>query len=262
MNDSITYIHGTTPSEQERLAGLNRLTNEAFLEFLGIRPGMRVLEVGSGLGLLAVAVARSASDVHVIGLEQSAEQIEAAALEPAVHYVQGDAHKLQFKDGSFDLVYARYVLEHVASPETVLREMKRVTRPGCRVVACENDSSLIRFDPDCPAWELVWKAFRQHQQSLGGDSEIGRRLYGLFRKAGLRDIELSVQPEIHWHGSPGFVPWLENLIGNVESARQGLLLSGLCSEKSIDESIAELTALCQNEQGSALFAWDRAAGVA
>lgn len=262
MSESGNYIHGTAPSEQERLAGLNRLTNAAFVEFLRVRPGMRVLEVGSGLGLLAAAIARAAPDVRVIGLEQSAEQIAAAVKHPAVQYFQGDAHLLQFDDGSFDLVYARYVLEHIASPESVLKEMKRVTSPGCRVVACENDSSLIRFDPDCPAFERVWKAFQQHQQDLGGDSEIGRRLYGLFRKAGLRDIELSVQPEIHWHGSPGFVAWLKNLIGNVESARRGLVQSGLCSEKDIDEGIMELTALSENEQGSALFAWNRAVGVA
>src|SRR5262249_20845323 len=108
------YIHGTAPSEQRRLAGLNRLTNATFVEFLRVRPGMRVLEVGSGLGLLAVAVARAAPDVRVVGVEQSADQISAAAKDPTVQYLQGDAHRLQFDDGSFDLVYARYVLEHVA----------------------------------------------------------------------------------------------------------------------------------------------------
>ena len=41
-----TYIHGTEPSEQARLALLNRLTNGPFVEFLQVRPGLRVLEVG------------------------------------------------------------------------------------------------------------------------------------------------------------------------------------------------------------------------
>ena len=52
-----TYIHGTEPDEQERLAALNRMTNAAFVGFLGVTPGARVLEVGSGLGLLAAATA-------------------------------------------------------------------------------------------------------------------------------------------------------------------------------------------------------------
>ena len=130
------------------------------------------------------------------------------------------------------------------------------------MVACENDESLLRFDPECPAFDAVWKAFQQHQQNLGGDSHIGRRLYGLFRRAGLSSVELSVQPEIHWQGSAGFVPWLRNLIGNVESARKGLIRSGLCSEQEIDAGIAEVAALFQNDQASSVFVWNRAVGIA
>jgi hypothetical protein len=87
-------------------------------------------------------------------------------------------------------------------------------------------------------------------------------LYGLFRRAGLSSVELSVQPEIHWQGSAGFVPWLRNLIGNVESARTGLIRSGLCSEQEIDAGIAEVTALFQNDQASSVFVWNRAVGIA
>jgi hypothetical protein len=50
-------------------------------------------------------------------------------------------------------------------------------------------------------FEKVWKAFQQHQRDLGGDSQIGRRLYRLFRLAGFTAIELSVQPEVHWAAS-------------------------------------------------------------
>src|SRR4249919_897271 len=74
-----TYIHGTEPSEQDRLAALNRMTNAAFIRFLDVPSGARVLEVGSGLGLLAVAVASAAEDVRVVGVELSRDQIAAAA---------------------------------------------------------------------------------------------------------------------------------------------------------------------------------------
>jgi SAM-dependent methyltransferase len=64
-----------------------------------------------------------------------------------VTYVRGDAHHLDFPDATFDLAYTRYVLEHVADPRQVLREMRRVTRSGGRVAACENDVSLFKVDP-------------------------------------------------------------------------------------------------------------------
>jgi ubiquinone/menaquinone biosynthesis C-methylase UbiE len=147
MNGDATrdsYIHGTEPGEQRRLAALNRMTNEPFVRFLQVLPGERVLEVGSGLGILAAEVAAAAEGVRVVGVEKSPEQIVAAVKLASVTYVQGDAQRLDFPDKSFDLVYARYLLEHVPDREQALREMRRVTRPGGRVAACENDISLLR----------------------------------------------------------------------------------------------------------------------
>jgi len=252
------YIHGTEPSEQERLAGLNRMTNGAFIRFLGVTAGMRVLEVGSGLGLLANEVASSAPNVDVVGIEISGAQLAAARPQPGVTFRQGDAHSLDFPDGSFDLVYARYLLEHVSDPERVLREMRRVTRPAGRVAVCENDISLLRFDPPCPSFDRAWETFARFQTSLGGDGLIGRRLFRLFRHAGFSDIELSVQPELHWYGSPGYVACVQNIIGNLESARRGMLDAGVISQGDLDAGQADLERLMTTEDGSSLFVWNRA----
>ena len=250
-----TYIHGTEPSEQERLAALNRMTNAAFVRFLGVPAGARVLEVGSGLGILAADVAVAADGVQVDGVELSAEQIAAAARVPRVAYRQGDAHALDFPDSAFDLVYARYLLEHVSHPERVVAEMRRVVRPGGRVAVCENDVSLMRFDPTCPAFDAAWEVFTRYQSTLGGDALIGRRLYGLFRRAGFTEVELSVQPEVHWHGSPGFAAWVRNIIGNLDSARRGI------DESLLTRAVAELTGLSGRDDASAVFVWNRAIAV-
>ena len=255
------YIHGTAPSEQERLAGLNRMTNAAFLEFLRVPPRARVLEVGSGLGLLAADVASAAPDVEVVGVELSPAQLAAAPSGPRVRFVQGDAHALDFPDASFDLVYARYLLEHVADPGRVLREMRRVAKAGARVAVCENDVSLLRFDPPCPAFDRAWAIFTRFQASLGGDGLIGRRLYRLFRSAGFTAIELSVQPEPHWHGSPGYAAWVQNIIGNLESARNGMLAAGVIARSDLDAGVADLERLMRDDTGSAGFVWNRAVAV-
>jgi len=258
---SDTYIHGTDPTEQDRLAALNRMTNRAFIEFLAVPVSGRVLEVGSGLGLLAAEVAGAADGVCVWGVERSTDQIAAAVRHPHVTYVRGDAHHLDFPDATFDLAYARYVLEHVADPLQVLREMRRVTGPGGRVAACENDVSLFRVDPPCPAFEQVFAAFQQLQATLGGDSLVGRRLYRLFREAGFSQIELSVQPEVHWHGSPGFAAWMQNIITIVEGAREGLVKVGLSDDSEISAAIAELAAAAARDDASSVFVWNRALAV-
>jgi hypothetical protein len=96
--------------------------------------------------------------------------------------------------------------------------------------------------------------FLRYQASLGGDGAIGRRLFRLFQGAGLTGIELSVQPEVHWQGSPGFVAWVRNIIGNLESARRGL------DAGDLNAAVSELTALSRRPDASSVFVWNRAQG--
>ena len=125
----------------------------------------------------------------------------------------------------------------------------------------ENDVTLVRFDPPCPMFESVWSSFAAMQQELGGDALIGRRLYRLLHRAGFAQIELSVQPEVHWHGSPGWSAWVTNIVGNVESARRALIQRGLCTEAAVNTAIHELRSLVNQSDGSSLWIWSRARGI-
>src|SRR3712207_6591384 len=124
--EQAAYIHGTGPSEQARLRLLNELTNRSFIDFLQLDEGSSVLEVGSGLGVLAREVARLVPAGEVFGVEYSPEQIASAESPlPNLHFTRGDAHALGFADGRFDVVYCRYVLEHLADPLLALTKMRR-----------------------------------------------------------------------------------------------------------------------------------------
>jgi len=256
-----TYIHGTDEPEQQRLADLNRLTNPSFVEFLDAVGVQKILEVGSGLGILAQDCARRYSPARVFGVEYSHHQLARVPSSPRLHFACADAHSLPFATGAFDLVYSRYVLEHVTHPVDVLHEMHRVLRPGGKAVAQENNILINVFDPDCPTFDHIWKQFASLQQKLGGDALIGKRLFRYFREAGFERIELSYQPEIHYSGTPGFRPWVVNLIGNIRGGAQALVQLGLAHQAEIDRSIAELTALMDRPDASALFYWNRALGV-
>jgi ubiquinone/menaquinone biosynthesis C-methylase UbiE len=260
MPERATYIHGTETSEQHRLVALNRLTNGPFVDFLDVGANDRIVEVGSGLGILAGAVADAAAGSRVIAIEQSAAQLASARRHTRVWAVRGDAHAIPLADDSIDVAYARYVLEHVADPAAVLTDMRRVLRRGGKVVVMENDVTTIRFDPPCPRFEAIWVSFAILQRQLGGDALIGRRLYRLFHDAGFRQIELSVQPEVHWHGSAGWIPWVTNIIGNVESARRALIQRGLSTNGEVDAAVRELDELIARPDGSSIWIWSRARG--
>lgn len=258
--ETTTYIHGTHASEQERLAGLNRLTNPAFLDFLDLAPSAAVLEVGSGLGLLASEVAARVPEGEVYGVEYSPEQLALAKDGPNLHFRQGDAHRLPFPDDTFDAVYCRYVLEHVRDPLVVLHEMRRVLRPGGRAFAQENNMFMVVFDPDCPTIDSLMPRFVALQARLGGDATIGKRLFGLFTGAGFRQVELSFQPEIHPATAPTFRPWIENAAGVISGSAPLMIANGLATEDEMNRAVSELDSLLTRRDACALFHWNRATG--
>jgi ubiquinone/menaquinone biosynthesis C-methylase UbiE len=106
-------------------------------EFAEPSGGERVLDVGTGAGALAFALAPLVREV--VGLDPVPELLELArerAL-PNTEFVEGDGAALPFPDASFDLAGTHRTLHHVAQPERVVAELARVTRRGGRVLAVD-----------------------------------------------------------------------------------------------------------------------------
>lgn len=104
---------------------------------LPARPGDRILEVGVGTGLSLPLYPRDCEvtgiDISEPMLEKARERLDALGRE-AVVLRRMDAHDLRFPDASFDHVVAPYVISVVAEPEKVMREIRRVCRPGGTVL--------------------------------------------------------------------------------------------------------------------------------
>jgi serine phosphatase RsbU (regulator of sigma subunit)/ubiquinone/menaquinone biosynthesis C-methylase UbiE len=242
------YVHGTDPVEQKRLSRLNSLLNSTSLGAIDLREGERVLDVGSGLGQLTRMFGRRVGrSGRVVGIERNPDQLAEAirqARDDGEEYLvemrRGDAVDLPLaKDewGSFDVVHARFVLEHVTDPPEVVRAMLRAARPGGRVVLEDDDHEVLRLWPEPPGVIDLWRAYFLTYERQGKNPRVGRHLISLLHEAGAVPRGARCLPFGSCAGSPNFEAMIENFIGIIDGARAEIVSFGLADEKEIDEGL-------------------------
>jgi len=127
-------------------------------------PGERVLDVATGTGMVATALARRYG-CSVVGLDQSPEMLAGARakldadprLAAQIELVRGEAESLPFADGEFDHLTFTYLLRYVDDPDATLSELARVVKPGGRVASLE-----FMVPPNAVAralWHVYTRAF-------------------------------------------------------------------------------------------------------
>jgi SAM-dependent methyltransferase len=251
MEKGAPYLHGTSPTEQERLSLLNRLMNDAALRELALRGGERLVDFGCGLAQLSRGMAKAAGK-RLLGIERSAEQLAEAARQAAaageeqlLELRQGDvlAPPLRADEwGTFDVAHARFVLEHVQDPLAVVRQMVRAVRPGGRVVLQDDDHDVLRCWPEPPGFSPLWRAYQRTYDRLGCDPYVGRRLASLLHDAG------TLPRRCTWiffggcAGEANFPGLIENMSGLLAGARGPIVEGGLLGAAEFDGGLEALGA--------------------
>ena len=188
------------------------------LEICPVAAGDQVLDVGCGLGHEASRLAeRVGPHGQVVGIDIGPAMISearrrVAGLSLPLTFEAGDAEQVGLADNSFDLCRTERVLRYVNRPEAVLREMTRLARSGGSVLAFDFDSDQTIVDvPD----SVLARRIAVVLDAAVPHPWIGRRLFGLFKGAGLRDVR-AFPHAVALSGAAGFAMYEQLNHGTIQ----------------------------------------------
>ena len=265
------YSLGHADRELERLSIQGRLaqpiTRRLFVE-AGIGPGMRVLDVGSGVGDVAFIVSDLVGPAgEVVGtdrvetpLSMARKRAKDLGLEN-VTFLVGDPTEI-ILDQPFDAVVGRYVLMYQADPPAWLRDVSANLRPGGVVAFHEPYRDGLRSFPPVPSYDRAWQLVDDTLRATGADPSLGIRLHAVFTAAGLPSPSMRMETLIGGgdHGEDRLryeidivgvlLPEAQRLgIATADEANAETLLERARAEMTISGSVI----LCRCEVG----AWTR-----
>jgi ubiquinone/menaquinone biosynthesis C-methylase UbiE len=230
--------------EMERLriqAAVMAFDAGVMLDRIGVRPGWHCLDLGCGPGgIMHLLSARVGPTGRVVGLDADPVMLQAARAWveseklTGVDLVEADAYRTGLPPDVFDLVHARYLAGTAGQAGALLAEAIRLARPGGVVAFEEPDTDTLACYPPHPAWDRLRTALQDGFACVGADTRLAKRLYRLFREAGLRDVRY--RPFLV--GVTSAEPMADYLPATIESIRPTLLSKGILSEAELDAALA------------------------
>ena len=242
------YTMGRSEAETRRLIEQAQLydgVTRRFLNAAGIGKGMKVLDIGSGAGDVALTLAEFVgNDGSVVGVDVNAEILETARsrAETAgitnVEFIAGDARTLDLPD-DFDAIVGRLVLMYMAEPGDALKQLATRLRPGGIVAFQEIELTFYRAlaHPDTPLVnKLTEGAIAVFEQS-GAHIGMGLHLYRAFVDAGLPE------PTLHFETPMGGLaawPGYEFLANSIRSILPLMEKYGIATAEEVEvDTLAE-----------------------
>jgi ubiquinone/menaquinone biosynthesis C-methylase UbiE len=162
-----------------------------------VHAGAEVLSVGCGPGVILREVCALDESIKATGIDVSMERVKEAKLKnhghPQLNFVRGDAQAMELPSDRFDLVYSRMLLEYLKDKEGAVREMARVCKRGGTVLLQDLDGQLLWHYPEDPVVQSTAEKVVKALAATGFDPFVGRKLFTLARKAGLKKIAVQAE---------------------------------------------------------------------
>lgn len=211
--------------EERRLIAQSRLFDpltERLFRAAGLRRGMRVLDLGAGVGDTSMLAARMVGPRgSVLGVDVSAEPLVAARSRAAragfhnVEFLQGDGLSLDLETRKFDAVVGRLILMYVPDPAAVVRAAAARLRGGGLICFQEVVATFDACYPPSPLWEQARAWFLATTARARVEPRMGLRLFDTFVAAGLPEPDLRLEAAIGGGKDAPAFAWADVLGGMV-----------------------------------------------
>ena len=244
------YVLSTGPAAVRRLHVLHDVYSPAGRRVLlqaGLDPGMKVADFGCGVGVVSKMLAEMVGPMgHVTGIDINVGQLTEArelcrkAGFENTHFVEASAHQTGLPRNSFDLVYCRFLLLHLARPEDCLREMMDVLKPGGILVVEDGDLTTAATEPTS-AMNAFADLFPKLGLARGLNYSVSRDLFSMVTAAGFQRVNIEIsQPGITRGETRNFLKW------SVDEAGPAMVQEGIISRAALDQTLSEMQAVVEN----------------
>ena len=242
------YVHGRSDKEDSRLFDQANSLSELLHWDTRYPAGVRVLEVGCGVGAQTILLAKNNPQARFTCVDIAPESIHKAKgllnqeKISNANFVLGDLYDLPFLENEFDHIFVCFVLEHLRHPLAAMKKLRCLLKPGGSMTVIEGDHGSAYFHPRSDLASQTIQCLVEIQKGLGGDALIGRRLYPLLVQSGFQDVLVTPRVVYVDDSKPG---WVEGFTRNtfnamVEGVKTQALALGLMDEVSWDRGISDL----------------------
>lgn len=215
----------------------------ALLNRVGVHPGWHGIDVGCGTGDVTFEIARMVGDNgSVVGVDMDAVKLGLARSEATKRGLRNIEFRVaDVNDWSeplgYDLVYSRFLLQHLSRPLDLIRRMWAAVKSGGALVVEDADFDGLHCEPSNEGFEFYARAYPSAVARYGGDATLGRKLYGLFLMAEIPAPRVKLVQRADAIGVEKRMALL-----TLEASAQSMIDGGLATADSIRSAIASLAA--------------------
>ncbi|MGC2426892.1 MAG: methyltransferase domain-containing protein [Nitrososphaeraceae archaeon] len=207
-------------------------TEESMMK-LGIKPDMKVVDIGCGTGSVSFMISPMVGELgRVVGVDSNQYAInycnEIAQGNGILNtkFMISDATNLDFESHIFDVSYSRFLFQHLKAASEALREMVRITKPGGLVMVEDCDLFTWLVYPKNESVSKLWHWYESIQIERGTDPEIGRKLYAMFLDEGL-EPSVDVYSKSVYLNRDAFWKSITAVLEKIDSEELKSLISGI-----------------------------------